>query len=247
MMRSLLFAIGFLTILPVRDHGQQLSGHEDLGKAAVWFPLVGVLIGAFTAAAYYGLMLFFPGLLAAALAATIWIVMTGGLHLDGLADCCDGLLCSYDMEKRLQIMKDPHHGTFAGIGMILVIMLKVIGLYSLPVGDCWLVLLFAAAFSRWLLLPAGLQSSARLHSLGWQFSQGIQFKTLLFGALPVLILQILIGWKAFVIALMLWLFSLLIIRFVRMRLGGMTGDAFGLIVELTELLVLIAFNIKNVG
>jgi len=247
MMHSLLFAIGFLTILPIRDHGQQLSVHDELGRAAVWFPLVGILIGAFTAAAYYGLMLIFPGLLAAALALSVWIVMTGGLHLDGLADCCDGLLCSCDMEKRLQIMKDPHHGTFAGIGMILVIMLKVIGLYSLPVGDSWLVLPFAAAFSRWLLLPAGLQSSARLHGLGWQFSQGIQFSTLLFGALPVLFLQILIGWKAFAIALILWLFSLLIIRFVRIRLGGMTGDAFGLIVELTELLVLIAFSMGNIG
>lgn len=244
MINSLITAIKFLTILPLQpDKEMDASG---LGKAAGWFPLVGALIGGITAAAYYGLNLIFPSLLAAVLAAAVWILLTGGLHLDGLADSCDGLLYAGDPQRRLEIMKDPHHGTFAGIGLTLVILLKMVGLFSLLADTFWLVLPFVSALARWLLLPAGRQASARPGGLGDMFASGLRTRAFFFGAFPVIILGYFIGWQAAPVAVVVTALAFLVFRFARARLGGMTGDVFGLVVELVEVMALIGFcMLKN--
>ena len=250
MMHSLLSAVNFLTTIPI--HSRAEYHPQDLGKAAGWFSWVGALIGLLTAAAYYGLQLVLPRLLAAALAVVVWIVLTGGLHLDGVADCCDGLFCSAPPERRLKIMKDPHHGTFAGLGVTLTIMLKVIALYSLPsvlsFDKVWLVLPFAAALARWLLLPAGRQPSARPGGLGDSFSSGIKTNSYLISGIPLVGLAYLLGWQALAVAATVCLLAWLVLRFARTRLGGgITGDVFGLLVELSELAVLIGFCVEQPG
>jgi adenosylcobinamide-GDP ribazoletransferase len=243
MIHDLVTAINFLTILPIPS--RKPSGPHDLGRAAAWFPLVGALIGIITAAAYWGLSRIFPRSLVSVLSALVWIVLTGGLHLDGLADCCDGLLVSADRDRRLEIMKDPHHGTYAGIGLTFAILLKVSALYSLQAANIWLVLPFAAALSRWMLLPAGLQPSARQNGLGHAFSSGLNWQSILLGTLPVAGLAFFIGWRAALAALAVFGLTLLVIRLARKRLGGISGDVFGLIVELGEIMVLIFFCVKE--
>ena len=243
MIHDLVTAINFLTILPIPSC--KPSGPDDLGRAAAWFPLVGALIGVITSAVYWGLNRIFPRLLVSVLSALVWIVLTGGLHLDGLADCCDGLLVSADKDRRLEIMKDPHHGTFAGIGLTLAILLKVAVLYSLQAANIWLVLPFAAALSRWMLLPAGLQPSARQNGLGHAFSSGLNWQSILLGTLPVAGLAFFIGWQAALAALAVFGLTLLVIGLARKRLGGVSGDVFGLIVELSEIMVLIVFCVME--
>src|SRR5687767_7053569 len=111
-----------MTILPIRLPEDWSAG--DSGRAAVWYPLVGVVIGAITWLIWKGAIIIFPPLAAGILTLVVWVVLTGGLHLDGLADCCDGLLASTTVERRLEIMKDPHMGAFGVTGLILVLMLK---------------------------------------------------------------------------------------------------------------------------
>jgi len=244
MLEPLLTALGFLTSLPILKKRKVEA--DALGRAAGWFPYVGALIGALAAAAYYGLSLVLPLLPAAALAVAFWIALTGGLHLDGLGDCCDGLLYAGTPERRLEIMKDPHHGTFAGIGLSLTILIKISALASLPGNLIWLALPLAGALGRWLLLPAARQPLARPGGLGAAFASGVKKSAFFFGALPVIALTVWIGWQALALIAAAHLLAWLVFRLARARLGGLTGDVYGLLVELGELLVLLGFCVKGI-
>src|SRR5512145_806989 len=113
-MRSLRIAFGLMTTLPFRLPDDWPTG--DSGRASVWFPLIGLVVGAITWLAWMGAMLAFPPQVAGIITLVVWVLLTGGLHLDGLADCCDGLFASTTVERRLEIMKDPRVGTFAVLG-----------------------------------------------------------------------------------------------------------------------------------
>jgi adenosylcobinamide-GDP ribazoletransferase len=121
-----------------------------LGRAAGWFPWIGAFIGLAAAAILWCLRMVLPEALAAVLAAALWIAFSGGLHLDGLADCCDGLLNASAPERRLEIMKDPRVGTFGAIGLIIAFSLRAVSLYYLGAA-AWLALPLAGALSRWTL------------------------------------------------------------------------------------------------
>jgi adenosylcobinamide-GDP ribazoletransferase len=187
MFNTLLTAFDFLTILPL-PHPRDFQ-EAPLGKAAAWFPWAGALLGALSGALYFGLRQIFPPFLAAGLATAAWIALTGGLHLDGLADCCDGLLYAGPVERRLEIMKDPCHGTFAGIGLTLTLLLKVTALAALPATvEVLGVTALAGALARWLLLPAARQPNARPGGMGAAFSDSLPHKGFWIALPPVLIL-----------------------------------------------------------
>jgi adenosylcobinamide-GDP ribazoletransferase len=241
-MKRLALAVNFLTVIPVRLKEPPRPG--ELGRAAAWFPLLGAILGGLVAAAYYGFLLILPPLLAAALAVALWIGLTGGLHLDGLADCCDGMLHASSRERRLEIMKDPRLGTFGAIGLLLTILLKVICLYSMPASLAWIALPLAAGLGRYLLLPAGRQPLARPGGMGADFASGLNRRALLWGGLVVALLAGLAGWRGLLIVLVVHAVTWGILRLAKARLGGMTGDVLGLIVELAELVTLLGFCIR---
>lgn len=245
-MKRLKLAIGFLTIFPLRSRDNFLPG--DMGRAAGWFPFIGALLGFIVAATTYGFQKIFPPLLAAACSTAIWIVITGGLHLDGLADSCDGLLNASNRERRLEIMKDPRLGTFGGLGLILTVMLKFVCLYSLPVNGTWVILPLAAGTSRWLLLWAGRQPLARPGGMGADFAEGLEKKGFFQGSFFIAILAALAiyqtGWIALVAIAITHLFAWWIFTTAKKRLGGVTGDIYGMLVELSELVILLIFCIR---
>ena len=120
-MKHLLIAFNLMTTLPLPASKDWQTG--DSGRASVWYPFVGLVIGGLTWLTWMGTTRFFPPLVAGILTLVVWVTLTGGLHLDGLADCCDGLLASTTVERRLEIMKDPRLGTFGGIGLVLTLLL----------------------------------------------------------------------------------------------------------------------------
>ena len=241
-MKRFALAVSFLTVIPIRLKETPQPG--DLGKAAGWFPVIGAILGGLVAAAYYGLSFLLPHLLAAALAVALWIGLTGGLHLDGLADCCDGMLHASRRERRLEIMKDPRLGTFGAIGLVLTILLKVICLYSMPASQAWVALPLAAGLGRYLLLPAGRQPLARPGGMGADFASGLNRTGLLWGALVVALLTGLAGWRGLLVVLVGLAVSWGVLSLAKARLGGVTGDVLGLIVEFTELVTLLGFCIR---
>ena len=238
-MKYLLLAFSFLTVLPVRLKEAPAPG--DLGRAAAWYPLIGLMIGGLTALAAAGLRLVFPPLLAAVLTAAVWIGLSGGLHLDGLADCCDGMLNASRPERRLEIMKDPRLGTFGGIGLLLAILLKIAAIQSLPMAGIWLALPLAGALGRWLLLPGGKQLLARPGGMGADFASGLQPSAFFAAAIPLVVLVLLGGWRVIAAILVCHAAAWGIFRFSKDRLGGVTGDVFGLTVEIAEILTLLVF------
>ena len=110
-----------------------------LGRAAAWFPLIGLGIGLVVTGGERATGAVFPPLLDALLTVTLWKLLTGGLHLDGLADCLDGLM-GKDAAQRLRIMRDSRIGAFGAIGLILFLLLEVAAVSELapaPAGAPW--------------------------------------------------------------------------------------------------------------
>jgi adenosylcobinamide-GDP ribazoletransferase len=235
-------AFGFLTTLPVPAMGAPRPG--DLGHAAVWFPVVGAVLGLLLAGANWLGLRFFPPLLAGALVVAAWAALTGGLHLDGLADCGDGLLAATTPERRLEIMRDPRLGAFGGLSLMLFVLLKVLAVAALPAGNAWLAaipLLLAPVAGRWLLLLAARQPNARPGGLGADFALGLQPRTLWLAGAATLLVTLLGGVRGLAALALAHAVAWLVFRSARTRLGGITGDVFGLTVELAELTVLLTF------
>jgi adenosylcobinamide-GDP ribazoletransferase len=242
-MKGLRTALSFLTILPWR------SGTDEpplpLGASAGWFPLVGGLIGLLSGLAYAGLSPLLPPLPAAVLAAALWIGLTGGLHLDGLADCCDGLLAAVPRERRLEIMKDPRLGTFGGLGLLLAVLLKIGLLTGLPPARAVLGLPLAAALGRWLILPLSRLPSARPGGMGAAFAGGVTRRQMGLALVWLLPLAALNGWRGLAALLLAHLTAWLIARLALSRIGGVSGDVFGLAVEAGELSALLALAVHT--
>ncbi|MFN8444423.1 MAG: adenosylcobinamide-GDP ribazoletransferase [Caldilineaceae bacterium] len=240
-MSSLFLALSFLTILPVP---QVEFRPGALGQSARWFPLVGLLLGVILFTFHVAALYLFPPLLSATLTVTLWAVLTGGLHLDGLADCCDGLLAAVAPERRLEIMKDPRVGAFAAVGLVLFLLLKVSALASAT--DATAALLLAPALARWLLLLVTQQPMARPGGLGDEFGKNVANGTILQAAIvPLLIVLVFVSWQSILACGVAWLTTFLLIRAARKRLGGVTGDVFGLVVEVSELVVLLLFVVQG--
>jgi adenosylcobinamide-GDP ribazoletransferase len=237
-MRTLRIAFGLMTTLPFRLPDDWSAG--DSGRASVWYPLVGLVIGALTWLTWKGSMLFFPPLVAGILTLLAWVALTGGLHLDGLADCCDGLLASASMERRLEIMKDPHLGAFGVIGLILVLMLKGATLAILTPATSFGILL-AASLARWCILPAGLLPLARPGGMGADFSSGLQRSFIYVGAVLPMGLALVLGTRGILSLLAGLAAAALVLWLAKSRIGGVTGDVFGMVVEVVETFVLLVF------
>ena len=237
-MRSLRIAFGLMTTLPVKLPDNWSAG--DSGRAAVWYPFVGLVIGALIWLAWRGAILLFTPLIAGVITLVVWVVLTGGLHLDGLADCCDGLFASAKPERRLEIMKDPHIGAFGVIGLILVLLLKSATLASLTPATSFGILL-AASLGRWCILPAGLFPLARSGGMGADFASGFRRSFIVWGAIIPLAIAILLGVRGILSLLAGLGATALVLWLAKSRIGGVTGDVFGMIIEIVEVAILMLF------
>lgn len=228
-------AVSFLTVLPTPPLDYVPGG---LGKAAGWFSAVGLLLGLLLTGAHWGFELLFPPLLAATLTVALWAILTGGLHLDGLADCCDGLLAPTSPERRREIMRDPRCGAFAVIGVTLTLFVKITAVAALPQGVA--PLLLAPTLARYLLLWVAQATPARPGGMGAELRAHLAPNSWWLGALPPLII-LLIGfhWQLLIASVGAALAVWLLVRLANRRIGGVTGDVFGLTVEMSEVVVLL--------
>src|ERR1043166_7019107 len=165
MIRRFLIAIQFLTRLPVP---RALNSSEtDIGKAAAFFPLVGVIVGGGAALAFVVLQKILP-LPASVFCAIVFAVfITNGFHEDGLADSLDGFGGGWTKDRVLEIMRDSRIGTYGTLALIFVILGKFILLSSLPAAQIWRWLIVAHTASRWTTLPlCGWLPYARVEGQG---------------------------------------------------------------------------------
>jgi adenosylcobinamide-GDP ribazoletransferase len=227
-------AMTFLTTLPAPEFEGPAAG---MGLAGRLFPLVGLVIGVLLCVVQYVGQHLFPPLLTAALVVLAWVAMTGGLHLDGLADCCDGLMAMTSRERRLEILRDPRVGSFGATGLILNLVLKTAATVSISP----LALLMAPVWGRWLLLWTARQPQARQEGMGAAFANGVTQDVIALAGLLPLILLLFSGAHGLVGAGLAFLAMAFLAQVARKRLGGVTGDVYGLVVEVSEVIILLAF------
>jgi adenosylcobinamide-GDP ribazoletransferase len=144
----MLTAVAFLTRLPVRANAR-----PDLDRAALFFPLVGALVGAIAASTRALADQALPPLPATLLAVAAAIGVSGALHEDGLADVADAIGAHTTTQRRLEILKDPRVGTFGALALILAVGLTITTVASLDTEDAVKALIIAHTLSRWAILP----------------------------------------------------------------------------------------------
>lgn len=232
----------------------------NMGAAMVWFPAVGLLIGVFLIAAYFLLIKWFPSSVSDALILILYVGITGGLHLDGLADSCDGIFGGHNKEKRLEIMRQSTIGTFGALGLIYVLGIKYISFHNLTPsfsppftwggeggGSFWLLqkgaaLLLMPAVGRWAqVLGAALSAYARKEDgVGKVFIENVQPKHAIYSALFLLIpLWFFYKINGLMIFAVVTFVALLVIQYIKGKIGGMTGDTLGAVNEISEVVFLL--------
>jgi adenosylcobinamide-GDP ribazoletransferase len=239
-MSYLLLAVRFLTIVPLP--GKEARGPGALGRAAWWFPAVGLALGAGLVVVDRILLTVLPPLLGAVLLVAIWKILTGGLHLDGLADAVDGL-AGRDAERRIAIMRDSHLGVFGAVALGLCLLVFVGALDAVPAPRRPAVLLLAPAVGRLapLLIGPLFPAATPGEGSGADFLAGLSpWATPVFVAgLWILSATMLGSWGGLVLSLAL-ASVLLWAVFLVSRVGGLTGDALGGAVEIGEMATLTA-------
>ncbi len=236
-MKNFLIALQFLTILPVKIN----SGikESDFGKALLYFPLVGILIGFLLALASI-VFAFLPNLVTGSLLIIILIVISGGIHLDGLCDTCDGFYGLKPKQDMLNIMRDSRTGVMGVIGVVTILLLKFTLIVSIPGQYLCKSLIIMAVFSRWSQAFACYASSyARKDGKAKDFIDHAKRTDIAVGGAATLIIFLIAaqlkGIAVFVSALIC---VFLFIRYSEKKIGGMTGDTIGALSEISEASVL---------
>jgi len=241
-LNGFLLNLRFLTRIPV----PVTLEHDDraFSVGAVFAPIIGLLIGLIMAGVYLVCAPMDKRALAVFLAMAAEITVTGGLHLDGLADTFDGLFSYRDKDRVLAIMKDSRLGTSGAIGLFLVLMLKYLLLASLTDAHLIACLVAMPVLSRMTIAwSAGLSPYARTDKTG--VTAGLVRHT---GAVEIIIATTL----AFIISVLFLklaavplimtvvAFTLVMNLYVKFRIGGITGDIIGAVIELSETVFLLS-------
>ncbi|MBS69144.1 MAG: adenosylcobinamide-GDP ribazoletransferase [Pseudomonas sp.] len=242
-MLPLLIALQFLTSLPVRLPAMPTP--EQQGRSLLYYPLVGLLLGGLLCLATFVLD-GTPPLLQAALLLTLWVALTGALHLDGLADSADAWLGGFgDRERTLAIMKDPRSGPVAVVVLVLALLLKFAALLALLQAQQYAVLLLAPVLGRAALLALFLTTAyVRPNGLGQALAANLP-RPWARGVLAAVVLGCLSFGMAGLIALLMAAATFLLARRAMLRrLGGTTGDTAGALLELVECAVLVGLALQ---
>ena len=232
-MKKFLIALQFLTIIPFKIKGK--VDDNDLGKSLIYFPIVGLLIGLFLVGITY-ISASLPPLVASALILIAWVIITGGIHLDGFADTCDGFYGNRRKEDILRIMRDSRVGTMGAVGVALILLFKFAVLSSIRSGDLWKVLIIAVVFARWSQAFACATSKyARDEGKAKYFIEYARKGDIFIGAVFTLLLNwFLMGIRGVILFVITLAVVSIFIRYAKRKIGGMTGDTVGAANEIAE-------------
>lgn len=240
-MRPFLIALQFLTRIPVRL--SRPPGEREERWMAGFFPLAGTLVGILAAAVYAGAVRLVTPALAVIASLTFLILLSGGLHEDGLADCADGFGSKSQLpDEVLRIMKDSRVGTFGVLALIVSFATRFVVLTSLPFREVVWSLVAAQTLGRWVVIPLALAlPAARPGGLGHDFSRRLS-------AGPVLLASASAAAVGFFL-FRLKLFTLLVLPvavlgcfglYCYRRIRGINGDCLGAAVEIFEIVFYIS-------
>ena len=253
MVNSFLIGLQFLTrIFVVR---QSVWTEKSFGESVKYFPAVGAVLGIFYAAIIGAINFFTAGnlpIFTGAVGFALMIILTGGIHCDGLMDSADGLFSGREREKILQIMKDSRAGSFGVVSMILIAAVEISTLAELSRLSTWL--LCAAIYSTpiigrlMMVVTIGAFPYARTEGMGKAFAQFTTRQTIIFAAgetilflLPLIFISEIFFLCAAAASLVALIVTIKFARFSTKKIGGVTGDIYGAVATLAEMFALITF------
>lgn len=245
-MKKILYAFRFLTILPIS--WKQDEDLTEVARSIIFFPFVGIVLGLTLTCISFILKPLFSPLTISVLIVFLWILFTGGLHLDGLSDLFDGL-GGKNREDSLRIMKDSNIGAFGALSLIAIIILKITFLFEIisnSNNSFIYPLILAPGWGRLFeLLVIRFFKSARPEGMGNFFKKEIREREWIIPLVLLLILTIyLLTYKSLIFLTILSVVIFLFSKKISKRLGGLTGDCYGAICEISEFMFLLLFAIN---
>jgi len=237
-MKAMLQAVSFLTRIPVPNLNYSTA---DWQRSVRYYPLVGALIGLLLWVVHLGAMTTFSPQVSAVITLLFWVYLTGGLHLDGWMDLADGLGSNRSREQMLAIMKDSRVGAMGVIAAISLFLLKGVALFDIlsqpgtarliavPLAARTLVMVMMRSFPY--LARDGIALGMRETLNLWSLICGCAFMLLIGWYLGAWQMLLAIG----IAALIAVVFAVRVIR----KLGGLTGDVYGALIESTEAVCLL--------
>lgn len=241
-LRTFYIALNFLTRIPSPLQGDVKQ--QEIGQSIVFYPLVGTLLGFIFYLMCQIILFFATGFASEVLAAmvlTVWVLITGGLHLDGLADSADAWIGGMNNRKRtLEIMKDPYCGPIGVAVIVLTLLLKWSALSYLIKTGHMAFLIVVPMLSRSLVISLFMTTLyVRDTGLGSVFLEFMPEEKILWAVLIICAFFYLIFGNFF--SLLMVIITVVVLRAMMIkRIGGMTGDTLGAAVEISEAVALVA-------
>ena len=235
--RGFFVALSFLTRIPIRHK------HEpQVGSAAPWFPIVGIVVGAIVGGVAWGVSNLTTPIVGAAVGVLVGVAVTGAFHEDGLADIADAFVGGWTTEQRLKILKDPLHGSYGVVAICGSIVLRICALSAIPPRD-----MFTAAIAAHCLARAGAlglmltTALARHEGLGSDYVSSLRTSRAATSlSVSLLIVIVLTGvWSVAVVGATI-VGAATIRCWSKKKIGGITGDVLGAAEQLSEALILVA-------
>lgn len=234
-MRSLLLMIIFLTRIPLKYPYEYEE--KDHIKGIKLIPVVGLIVGL----AMYIPSLFNKYLDKPVIALLTWIVyiwITGGLHIDGLTDTFDGIFSNRDKDRILEIMKDSRIGTFGVIGLLFVLLSNMVLTYYI---DPKLLILAPIIGRTSAILACSISEYARSEKgMGTVIVDNSGLNEVVFGnVFMILVFMILkLNFKILIPILATYGVVIFITKYIKNRIGGMTGDTIGFTIEVSQTILM---------
>jgi adenosylcobinamide-GDP ribazoletransferase len=237
---SLLAAAQFLTRVPIR-----LRREPAMADAVPWFPVVGACIGAAVGGTAAGLWHVVPPTVAAAVAVAVGLLITGAFHEDGLADCADAFGGGWTIERRLEILKDPRHGSYGVAAMCASITIRIVALGAMP-GPLTMFVAAVAAHTMGRAAAVGLMGSARVAAptgLGADFARSLSpWRCVMGVAVGLALVAVACTWWVAPLAGAGVVGAAAVGRLAYRKIGGISGDVLGACEQVVECLVVVVVS-----
>lgn len=262
-MRRFLGILQFLTRIPIKVN---LGFDEEFDKGIVYFPLVGLVLGILYFLVMRISIVLFGNYIAATFTMLTTVILTGGLHLDGLGDTFDGIYSYRNKEKILEIMKDSRLGTNALLAILFLILLKIGFLYkNISFNNMYPIILMPVFGRLGSVFASYKNKSPRENGMGNAFLNKVSNKQLIITITSVVLFIIIITFffnlrnivfsfdficKLYIYNLafipILWLLVRSYTKYITSIIGGITGDILGSVCELSELIYIIFISLGGI-
>lgn len=242
-MKTFILAIQFMTRIPININLD--IKREDFQKTVKFFPIIGLIVGGFEIFIYYICSKVMSNNLASFMTILSHIVITGGIHMDGLSDTADGIFSGRSKQKILEIMKDSRVGTFGALAIIFLVVGKIIILTDMPELNIFTAIILAPIISRTMniFLMYNRKYARQEESMGDLFIGVLEKKNYIICLVLSIIITITIGkLYGIIVFLISFIFTIIFRNYIEKKIDGLTGDILGASDELNEFLIYLLFS-----